>query len=90
MRWRIYLQSFDFLIRYNIKGSQNVVPDALSRLLLLHSVWDIDFDEILTEPQDVCDDANQYLHAIFVVEDIEDQLAEGKVKPPAITEFRPQ
>ena len=97
VRWRIYLQSFDFLIQH-IKGSQNVVADALSRLLLLRTLWDVDFDDeelqtsllhILTEPQDACEDATQYLHAIFG-EDIEDQLGEDELKPQEIKEFTPQ
>ena len=40
VRWRIYLQSFSFLIRH-IVGSANTVADAFSRLLLLsHYVTD--------------------------------------------------
>lgn len=34
IRWRIYLQSFTFQIKH-IKGTKNILADALSRLLLL-------------------------------------------------------
>ena len=44
VRWRIYLQSFNFVIQH-IQGSQNVVADALSRLLLLCTISDEDFDD---------------------------------------------
>jgi hypothetical protein len=39
VRWRIYLQSFDFKICH-IKGRDNTVADALSRLLMLVTVYD--------------------------------------------------
>jgi hypothetical protein len=45
VRWRIYLQSFDFKIRH-IKGRDNTVADALSRLLMLVTVYDeLDYPE---------------------------------------------
>lgn len=31
MRWKLFLQSFDIEVEY-IKGSTNIMPDALSRL----------------------------------------------------------
>lgn len=37
MRWRIYLQSFVFLIKH-IPGSRNTLADALSRLLIVEDV----------------------------------------------------
>jgi hypothetical protein len=39
VRWCIYLQSFDFKIRY-IKGKDNTVADDLSRLVMLAKVYD--------------------------------------------------
>ena len=39
IRWRVYLQSFDFMIEH-IAGTRNVVADALSRLLMLSHMWD--------------------------------------------------
>ena len=39
IRWRVYLQSFDFMIEH-IAGKRNVVADALSRLLTLSHMWD--------------------------------------------------
>ena len=43
IRWRIYLQSYDFLLRH-IKGKENTVAYALSRLLLFETVWESDYD----------------------------------------------
>jgi hypothetical protein len=39
VQWRIYLQSLDFKIEH-IKGRDNTVADALSRLLMLVTVYD--------------------------------------------------
>ena len=39
IRWTVYLQPFDFMIKH-IAGKRNVVADALSRLLMLSHVWD--------------------------------------------------
>jgi hypothetical protein len=65
IRWRIYLQSFDFKIRH-IKGRDNTVADALSRLLLLVTVYDdMDADEAYHTlcyilDTDGCDMSNPY------------------------------
>ena len=44
IRWRVYLQSFDFLIAH-IPGTRNVVADALSRLLMLSHMWEAGMGE---------------------------------------------
>jgi hypothetical protein len=38
IRWRIFLQSFVFLIRH-IKGKENVLPDTLSRLFMIYDTF---------------------------------------------------
>jgi hypothetical protein len=74
VRWRIYLQSFDFKIKH-IKGRDNTVADALSRLLLLLTTVydDIDDSEALhtlrhivdTEDYDILDEQVQLLNGVF-------------------------
>ena len=73
IRWRIYLQDFDFLIRH-IPGKNNVVADCLSRLLYLSGFVDEsdDFDS---------DEVNFVtLHNIFEKDDFEDDVQE--IAPP--------
>jgi hypothetical protein len=47
VRWRVYMQSFNFMIRH-ISGTQNVVADWLSRM---YSLADDDFDVVLATQQ---------------------------------------
>jgi hypothetical protein len=44
IRWRMYLQSFNFEILH-IAGKLDIVADALFRLFMLYNAWDHSFDE---------------------------------------------
>ena len=42
MRWQLNLEEFSPELIY-IKGSKNVVPDALSRLIVIHNFYNNNF-----------------------------------------------
>ena len=57
-RWRIFLQSYSFLVRH-IPGRQNEVADQLSRLLMMRDCVDSVPNEWLNEVCHVCEDPAQ-------------------------------
>ena len=89
IRWRIYMQSFHFMLRH-IRGKDNEVADALSRLLLLEVIWDEDMDtaevdtvlcSLLVTEDSNYESADQYLHAVFGRQSL--RVRENKPKLPA-------
>ena len=88
IRWRIYLQSYDFELRH-IRGKDNGVADALSRLMLLSIIWDEDYEDpdvdrnlcmIMNlkylDPDDCPDILEQHLSSIFGEDIMEGAIAE--------------
>ena len=90
IRWRIYLQSYDFELSH-IRGKDNGVADALSRLMLLSTICDRDYEDpdvdlnlcmIMNlkylDPDDCPDILEQHISSIFG-EDIMEGAIEEKV-----------
>ena len=74
IRWRVYLQSFDFLIEH-IAGTRNVVADALSRLLTLSHMWD---DGLSEEDPNAVWRAKDLMYPPFI-EDVEREPEESRL-----------